>query len=159
MKKLFVFFTVLVISYACHGSGTIALRNHFEIACSSENHARLLLVSISDYNIPLNLKEGYSAALQAVLSKYLFNPFEKYRKCKTGCAKLDQAVASSPASLEIRFLRLMIESNLPAFLRMSVHIDEDRRIIHALIKNSTDTDLIRRIEIFFNAKRLSIKEM
>lgn len=39
--------------------------------------------------------------------------------------QMEAAVEEDPRNIEIRFLRLAIEYNLPAFLGMSTHLEED----------------------------------
>jgi hypothetical protein len=48
----------------------------------------------------------------------------------------DQAVGLDSDNAEIRFLRFSVESNLPPFLGLSKHVDEDKAfLLHAALQH------------------------
>lgn len=72
---------------------------------------------------------AYRAVSEAMLAQVLWNPFSKLSQVKKYQREMETAVKENPGSIEIRFLRLAIEYNLPSFLGMSQHIGEDLDMI------------------------------
>jgi len=78
--------------------------------------------------------QAYSAVSEAMLAQVLWNPFSKLSRVIKYDNLMDKIIENDSENIEIRFLRLAIEYNLPAFLGMSDHIEEDIEIIKAKIK-------------------------
>ena len=55
--------------------------------------------------------------------------FNKLTYVQDATRTFAQAVGLDPHNPEIRFLRFSVESNLPAFLGLSKHIDEDKSLL------------------------------
>lgn len=72
---------------------------------------------------------AYRAVSEAMLAQVLWNPFSKLSQVKKYQREMEIAIKESASSIEIRFLRLAIEYNLPSFLGMSQHIEEDLDMI------------------------------
>ncbi|MEM6643498.1 MAG: hypothetical protein AAF616_11010 [Bacteroidota bacterium] len=108
---------------------------------------------------------AYRAVSEAMLARVMWNPFTQFNQLKKYQKGMDAAVAQSPNNVEIRFLRLAIEVNLPTFLGMSGNIDQDQETILKNIAaiSSLDIDLEYGRYIFhflqetnlFNEKELS----
>ncbi len=158
MKKAIILLLILSIHYSVLSSTSVELRNQFEEACKDEKAANDLFQSLIETKQPSPLVSGYSGAVEAVLARYNLNPLQKYRFCKNGLSKLSSAIETTPASIELRYLRLIVEYNLPSFLSMSEHIDEDKNAILTMIKNSSDSDLNQRIANFLLSSNLCSNE-
>ena len=63
-----------------------------------------------------------------------------------------------PANLEIRYLRIAVEINLPSILNMSNDIDTDKKKIFELLPRSTDIQLNRDVARFLIDKKLCTPE-
>ena len=74
-------------------------------------------------------------------AKYGFNPISKLRRFKKGKTLIEEAVKKQPDNLEIRFLRLAIQTNLPAFLNYSDNIIEDEKYLLANIQTIKNKNL------------------
>ncbi|MFK7952122.1 MAG: hypothetical protein AB8B73_04700 [Ekhidna sp.] len=72
---------------------------------------------------------AYQAVSEALLAQVIWNPFSKLSQVMKYDRIMQEAVMNDPDNIEIRFLRLAIEVNLPDFLGMSEHIQEDRDMI------------------------------
>ena len=92
---------------------------------------RLVLHSqLSDLKPASNtLHFAYLGATEALLAKYAFNPFSKMSFVNSALEKLNKAVALNKNDIEIRYMRFSVESNMPAFLGLNKHIDEDKNTI------------------------------
>ena len=73
--------------------------------------------------------QAYKAVSEAMLAQVVWNPFTKLSQVRKYREAMTIAVESSPDNIEIRFLRLAIEHNLPPFLGMSEHVNEDLSLI------------------------------
>lgn len=72
---------------------------------------------------------AYQAVSKAMLARVLWNPFAKYSHVMKYRALMADAIKTDSSNIEIRFLRLSIEYNLPSFLSESQYINEDLKII------------------------------
>ncbi|MEM8940084.1 MAG: hypothetical protein AAGC64_12125 [Bacteroidota bacterium] len=72
---------------------------------------------------------AYRAVSEAMLAQVLWNPFSKLSQVKKYQREMEIAVKENSSNIEIRFLRLAIEYNLPSFLGMSQHIEQDLDMI------------------------------
>lgn len=79
---------------------------------------------------------AYRATSQAMLAQVVWNPLTKLSQVVKYNKQMTQAVAADPENIEIRFLRLAIEHNLPSFLGMSTHLEED---VNKIMKNMNST--------------------
>jgi len=73
--------------------------------------------------------DAYQATSEAMLARVLWNPFSKLEQVKKYDSKIEKAVEEAPDDLEIRFLRMSIEYNLPSFFGMKKHLEEDLAVI------------------------------
>ncbi|KAA8482544.1 hypothetical protein [Arcticibacter tournemirensis] len=112
------------------------------------------------------LLTAYYGSAQAIMAKHSWNPYRKVAYLKSGLHDLEKAVASSPESLEIRFLRFSVEHYMPSFLGLGKHLEEDRKKIVELVEKDSfgtaDSTLVKNIIIFlkktnrFNTKEVEI---
>ena len=105
---------------------------------------------------------AYKGAALATLAKCKKTPFSKMSVFKDGKSLLNEAVAKAPESLEIRFLRYTIQTNIPNFLNYN-NQEEDKKLILEILtlhKDApNDDDLNQRIIQYLNdAGALSEKE-
>jgi hypothetical protein len=97
-------------------------------------------------NIPLPELEGYRAVICFLKAKRLYNPYKKYEAFSEGKKKLEFIIKKYPNNIELHFLRLMIQDNLPSFLGYSDQIEKDKIFIKKSIKKlKRDSDLKTRI--------------
>lgn len=75
--------------------------------------------------------KGYIGGLYIARSKHA-PLLDKREALKTGTTMLEQAISEKPDNIELIFLRLSIQLNLPGFLGYNDNIDTDRKFV---IKN------------------------
>lgn len=108
----------------------------------------------TNYRNQEHKKEAYLGVLEAMKGKHALNPFNKYKYVKNGVDRLSRAIKLAPENLELRFLRFSLEDNIPLFLNMSRHLDEDKKKILSIVKHVSyqeDTCLSNAIFHFANA--------
>jgi hypothetical protein len=71
---------------------------------------------------------AYKAAAEAIRARDA-SMFNKLTYVQNATKQFDQAVKLDSDNAEIRFLRLSVESNLPSFLGLSQHVEEDRQFL------------------------------
>ena len=84
---------------------------------------------LADFTISDPTFKAYQAVSEAMLAQVVWNPFTKLSQVRKYERLMKVAVESDAENIEIRFLSLAIEYNLPRFLGMSKHLVEDRDVI------------------------------
>lgn len=74
---------------------------------------------------------AYLGGLQSVKANHVFNPIRKLSTFNKGKNNIEKAVRLSPNNPEIRFIRLSIQKNIPAFLGYNDNIEEDIKLINS----------------------------
>lgn len=95
------------------------------------------------------LSEGYLGAYMMIMAKHAFNPISKLNWFKKGRRHLDTAIDTAPKNLEIRFLRLSIQSNAPQILNYDDQIKADRMFISQNFNSIKDNKLKTLVSKFF----------
>lgn len=72
---------------------------------------------------------AYKASAIALKGKFAISPVSKVKYAKTALSQLDSLISKHTTNVEIVFLRLAIEHNIPSFLNMSSHIEQDKEVI------------------------------
>lgn len=79
--------------------------------------------------------QAYRAVSEAMMARVVWNPVSKLAQVIKYAGMMEEVVEANPDNIEVRFLRLSIEYNIPRFLGMSKHLDEDANMI---ISNLSD---------------------
>lgn len=86
-----------------------------------------------EYNDTINPRQAtaiaYKACSYALHTQNTWNPILKVAYLKKYSHLMEIAMKQSPDCIEIRFLRLSIEYNIPRWLGMSEHMNADSRFI------------------------------
>lgn len=72
---------------------------------------------------------GYLGGLQTIWANHVFSPISKWNTFKKGKGNIEQAIKIEPENVELRFIRLSIQKNIPSFLGYKSNIDEDIEFI------------------------------
>ena len=104
------------------------LRHHYEQAAASKEAGEKFYALLHDYKEQNALVLGYKAASEAIKARDA-SMLNKLTYVQQAAHTFEQAVALEPTNAEIRFLRFSVESNLPAFLGLSKHVEEDKAFL------------------------------
>ncbi|MDB5234632.1 MAG: hypothetical protein JWR44_1625 [Hymenobacter sp.] len=104
------------------------LRRHYEQAAADKVAGEKFYKLLANYNDRDALVLGYKAAAEAIRARDA-SMFNKLTYVQDAARTFEQAVSLDPQNPEIRFLRFSVESNLPAFLGLSKHVDEDKELL------------------------------
>ena len=72
---------------------------------------------------------AYNGAGHTAKAKYIGNVFTKYSQAKKGISIVNKAALKGPKSVEVRFVRYCIETNIPPVMPFDSHIKADRLFI------------------------------
>jgi hypothetical protein len=107
-----------------------ALRRQYEQAAANKEAGEKFYNLLHDYKSNDAVVLGYKAASEAIKARDA-SMLNKLTYVQQAAHTFEQAVALDPTNAEIRFLRFSVESNLPAFLGLSKHVDEDKTFLLA----------------------------
>ena len=122
-------FTLLLVLTICSCCAwcqdLVEVRSRFHAVVLEPENAREFHDYITSIEKPTSTVLAYQAVSEAMLAQVIWNPFTKIKQVIKYDKMMTKAIDQAPSNVEIRFLRLAIEYNLPAFLGMSKHLDED----------------------------------
>ena len=91
---------------------------------------------------------GYNAVANFVQSKHSWNPYTKLEHFNAGKEQLEYAIIQEGENIELRFLRLSIQENLPSFLGYNSQIKADRSFLVDHLDQILDEDLKSKISTY-----------
>lgn len=118
------------------------VRNLYKQAVLSESAARSLFdnltaVSKDDDKVLVS----YKGALTAITAKYEKEIKRKKELFKNGVSLIEYAIEEDPDNIEIRFVRLSVQQNIPKFLKYKMNIEEDKTFILERLNGLDNKDL------------------
>jgi hypothetical protein len=116
------------------------LRRHYEQAAADKVAGEKFYKLLADYQDRNGLVLAYKGASEAIRARDA-SMFNKLTYVQDAAKTFEQAVSIDPQNPEIRFLRFSVESNLPAFLGLSKHVDEDKEMLLNAALNHPGTGL------------------
>lgn len=125
--------------YKSAGDKTAALKFSQVVAHIDQNSAPLLIC--------------YKGVAEMMQAKHGFNPFNKLARFNSGKMLIEQSIGKDPENLELRFLRLSIQSNLPAFLGYRSEIEVDKTKLITGVDQLKDIELKDKILSFLLASK------
>lgn len=105
------------------------LRKEYLEASKDENAGVRFHAKMSAYREDDPVVLAYKAASEAVMAKYVWNPYSKLKHLKTAASIFEDAVGMDEQHPEIRFLRFTVEYYVPRYLNLSEHLEEDKEVI------------------------------
>ena len=118
-----VVLTLLVL--AAFSQDLSDIRSEFHSVVLNPDDSKEFHSYMAEIKNPSPTIEAYQAVSEALLAQVVWNPFNKLKQVVKYDKQMARAVEQEPQNVEIRFLRLAIEYNLPSFLGMSTHMEED----------------------------------
>ncbi len=99
--------------------------------------------------------ETYRSTIWFLWADHYFNPFKKWSCFLKGKKSMELLVKTNPKNIELRFLRLTIQENIPEFLGYCDNKIEDRQFIKEHLNEIADKDLQVRIVNYLTNNSLS----
>lgn len=95
---------------------------------------------------------AYLGGFQTIWANHVFSPIAKLNTFKKGTKKIEQAIGRELENVELRFIRLSVQKNAPAFLGYKSNINEDAEFIKKNRHQISSDILEKNIETLFNLK-------
>ncbi len=90
--------------------------------------------------------KGYHGAALALKASYSWNPFNKLSYFNKGKKMIDEAIQLEPDNIELRMIRLSIQSNAPKIAGYYQNIEEDKKFMLENIENVSGQGLKKYVE-------------
>ncbi len=95
-----------------------------------------------------NLLLGYKGAVELGMARHDPNVFKKMGYFNDGKENLEKSIEKDPANIELRFLRLTIQTYLPAFLGYGESKEKDKAFVLANLEKAPSEDFKKRVKGF-----------
>ena len=76
------------------------------------------------------ISTAYKGLCEAMMAEYSFFPNSKLSHFNKGKSEIEVAVGEDPNNAELRYIRLLLQLNVPTFLGYSDNIEDDFRIFY-----------------------------
>ncbi|QDA59103.1 hypothetical protein [Hymenobacter jejuensis] len=116
------------------------LRRHYEQAAADKKAGEKFYQLMADYNERDAVVLAYKGAAEAIRARDA-SMFNKLTYVQDASRTFEQAVALNPTNAEVRFLRFSVETNLPSFLGLSQHVEEDKQVLLSALLNHPKSGL------------------
>lgn len=158
MKRVLFFLLLLVMEKQIYATDLTYIRNLFFEASQSKQKTDMMmqtLLKAEDKSKPI--LRGYTGMTYMLLAKHGFNFVARYNNFQKGKEMLEKAIYEDKNNVELRFLRLSVQMNVPTFLNYSKEIENDKAFIRMNYTSIKDIDLRTRITNYFSKKNIPIK--
>lgn len=105
------------------------IRDSISMAFENEGMCQALFNEYNAIPNPDGLLKGYIGGLHIARSKHTSQLREKNSYLKQGAALLEESINKSPENIELLFLRLTIQLNLPAITGYRKNIESDKKFV------------------------------
>lgn len=157
MKQLWLIFISLIMAVGVFANDSeVKLRTYYYDVClektSVKEFASYLAINENKKDI---ITEGYRSVIWFLWADYYFNPFKKWNCFLNGKQALEMLIKENNSNVELRFLRLTIQENLPKLLGYNNKIEEDKTFINKHLHLVPDHDLLNRITNYLDDQKLT----
>jgi hypothetical protein len=104
------------------------IREHMPSVFENEKKCNEIMAKCKDVKTDDPVLNGYIGGLHIARSRHA-PLMEKVRSLKTGTTMLEAAIEKEPDHIELRFLRLTIQLNLPGFLGYNDKVESDKKFV------------------------------
>lgn len=155
MKPFLILLGVFcMLSSSASGQSLKEVRKLFQASAESEASCRQLLSRLKTAEAGKEpLFYGYRGVATMMMANHLGNPLRKLSHFKEGRQMLEEAISKAPKNLELRFLRLSVQTEAPGFLNYNQDIRSDRSFVNAAMDGTQDEELKQMINKFLNRKK------
>jgi hypothetical protein len=129
LLALFVFFVFSSATAQVDDKQLLAeVREKMPQAFNDEKACAYLLKKCKPVVNPETVLKGYIGGLHIAQSKHA-PLFDKMSALNTGTELLEAALKEKPDNIELRFLRMTIQLNLPSFLNYNDNVESDKKFV------------------------------
>lgn len=104
-------------------------RTQFHTGSSEENLQNLIKLGPTEEDpTNINIISAYKAVCETMMASHAFLPTSKLNYFHTGAKQLEGIIKETPV-LEVRYLRLLVQLNVPKMLNYNDDIDSDLKFV------------------------------
>lgn len=148
MKAIIILFYLL---FPGSRSDLSTIRSMYRQSATNENVNEDLIALLNEKSS--TFYRGYKGAAIMMKSKFSKNPFKKLELFRDGQEMLEENIKVDTTDVELRYLRLTIQSNVPGFLNYNSMIEQDKRYLSASLSKIQDTELKKMVSDFLNSEK------
>jgi len=152
MNEMILLVAFFLLSVSPNEALLNKVRSNYDVFLSNKD---LCQATISELEKKKNESEtflGYLGALQTINASHVFNPITKLKTFNKGKQNIESAIKADPNNIELRFIRLSVQKNAPAFLGYNARINEDITFINNNRQQIESEFLRKNIELLFENK-------
>lgn len=136
---------LLFSNYLCAQTSLEQVRLNYSAAVKDKETCKAMIQELqSSTNQPIYL--GYLGAYQAVWANHVMSPITKLKTFNQGKDNIEKAIREDENNVELRYIRLSIQKNIPAILGYRSMIQNDTDFLKAHKKNITSNIVLKNIE-------------
>ena len=124
-----VFFLFVSTTFSQQNKSMVQLRAYYMKALHNCDLAPAVYGLFEDLKNPSPRMLAYKGALEAIMTKTTWNVFKKLSYLKKSEASFKEAVRKAPNNIEIRFMRMAVQYEIPEYLGYSEDMESDRKFI------------------------------
>lgn len=143
--KLMIYFNFLpLLIGVSQNKNYVSIREHFDKHKDNYQECKKMFEKLEkDIDV---VRRGYAAMYAFMLAKHHWDVFSKWHYFVVGKKLLENAILENSNNLELRFMRMVIQMNLPAVLGYNSKIEEDKAFVLKHFNSTNDEDLKSRIK-------------
>ena len=100
------------------------IRSNYPKALNDKQICNDMITILSKENLN-TIEKGYYGAYLVISANHTWNPIDKLNTFKKGKIELENAIKQDSKNVELRFLRLSIQANVPKILNYDQNIKSD----------------------------------
>lgn len=128
------------------------IRSNYPKALNDKQICNDMITILSKENLN-TIEKGYYGAYLVIWANHIWNPMDKLSTFKKGKIVLENAIKEDPKNVELRFLRLSIQSNVPKILNYDQNIMSDLTFIKEHKDKIQTNELLKMVnELIINAE-------
>lgn len=159
--KLALFFIGVLTTFS-FGLDIATVRKEYKEAIQSQSKEKIVALFKKLEKITKKddkVLVAYKGAVSALIAKKQKDNNKRKTIFKEGISLLEYAVKSKPESIEIRFIRLAIQQNIPKFLKYNKEKEEDKAFVLDKVKTMKSSHLKQYIsDYILQSKHFSEEE-
>lgn len=147
MKKIILMLAAVLLTVQAFATDLDYLRNNYGKAVQDNKLCQELINSLSK-RTESHVHLGYLGAFQTIWANHTSNPLSKLKTFNKGKKNIEQAIKADPDNVELRFIRLSVQKNVPSFLGYKSNIKEDQMHLEkhkSIVVSASLKDLIKEI--------------
>jgi len=158
MKKIILFLFIFTSTFLLAQPSLETLRNDYYKLNTDSAACAKLYKKVSAFGVEDNVFNGYKGAITASMANHVTAKAEKLKLFNSGKKLLEQSIKTDSSNVELRFLRLTIQTNCPKALGYYKQISSDKIYIVDHFNSVKSITIKKRMSEYLLASKLLTEE-